>query len=104
MNNLSRLQGWYNSMCNDDWEHTYGISITNIDNPGWAFTVELAGTYLYDANFENVKIQREDDNNWVLCRVIDGVFDACGGPLNLDEMLSIFLAWAELVKQKSGTP
>ncbi|HBU98859.1 MAG TPA: hypothetical protein DEF21_13285 [Thalassospira lucentensis] len=31
-------------MRNDDWEHTYGIAIGNIDNPGWSLKVEFIGT------------------------------------------------------------
>ncbi|MGN0920934.1 MAG: immunity 53 family protein [Cellvibrio sp.] len=95
LNLLTRLQQWYLSMCNGDWEHTYGVSITNIDNPGWALTVELADTYLYGVEFQTVEIQREEDDDWVFCRVKDGEFDACGGPQNLNEMLAIFLNWAE---------
>lgn len=93
---LVRLQEWYLSMCNDDWEHTYGVSITNIDNPGWAVKVDLADTYLYDVEFPTVKIQRENEDDWVFCSVKDGQFDACGGPKNLKEILIIFLNWAEL--------
>ena len=95
INLLARLQHWYVSMCNGDWEHTYGVAITNIDNPGWALKVELFDTYLYDVEFETIKIQRDNDDDWIFCKVKDGEFDACGGPNNLDEILSIFLQWAE---------
>jgi hypothetical protein len=42
--NLEWLQQWYLSHCNEDWEHQYGISIKNIDNPGWHLSVDLVGT------------------------------------------------------------
>ena len=45
-NLLERLPWWYTSMCNGDWEHTYGVFISNIDNPGWSLKVELKDTYL----------------------------------------------------------
>jgi Immunity protein 53 len=32
---LTQLQSWYVAQCNGDWEHTCGISIETVDNPGW---------------------------------------------------------------------
>lgn len=91
---LLRLQSWYAEMCNGDWEHTYGVSIGNIDNPGWSLKVELTDTYLYDIPFAEIKIERTDDD-WVICKVSAGVFQSYGGIKNLTEMLVIFLDWAE---------
>jgi len=95
LNLLKRLQNWYASMCNDDWEHTYGVFISNIDNPGWSLKVELKDTYLYDVKFKDIKIQRDDENDWVLCKVEEGDFQGYGGPENLSELLETFLSWAE---------
>ncbi len=92
---LKRLEDWYASMCNDDWEHTYGVFISNIDNPGWLLKVELKDTYLYGAEFKDVKIQRDDENNWVFCKVEEGNFQGYGGTCNLGELIEIFLEWAE---------
>ena len=41
---LTQLQQWYLSNCNGDWEHTYGVSIGTLDNPGWSVKIELTGT------------------------------------------------------------
>ena len=92
---LAKIQSWYASMCNDDWEHTYGIFISNIDNPGWSLKVELKDTYLYDVEFKKVHVQRDDKNDWVICSVKDGDFQGYGGPENLGELLRVFLDWAE---------
>ncbi len=92
---LAKIQSWYVAMCNDDWEHTYGIFISNIDNPGWSLKVELKDTYLYDVEFKKMHIQRDDENDWVTCSVKDGDFQGYGGPRNLGELLNVFLAWAE---------
>jgi Immunity protein 53 len=51
MNALQELQQWYQSQCNGDWEHTYGVKIDTLDNPGWSVTIELADTYLYGRTF-----------------------------------------------------
>jgi hypothetical protein len=93
---LTRIQRWYAAMCNDDWEHTYGIVISNIDNPGWSLKVELKDTYLYDVEFKKIHIQRENEDDWVVCSVKDGEFQGYGGLENLGELLSIFLDWADL--------
>ncbi|MCP4491890.1 MAG: rhodanese-related sulfurtransferase [Gammaproteobacteria bacterium] len=90
---LERLQNWYSSMCNGDWEHTYGVFISNIDNPGWSLKIELIDTYLYNKTFDEVKIQREEDD-WLLCKVQDGNFQGYGGPGNLSELIHVFLNWA----------
>jgi hypothetical protein len=73
MDVLESMQDWYLSMCNGDWGHTYGIKIENIDNPGWAVTIKLMDTPLYQAKFDAIEIQRAEDD-WILCRVEDGIF------------------------------
>jgi hypothetical protein len=34
-------------------------------------------------------------DDWIICKVEGGKFAARGGPLKLDEMLNIFLRWAD---------
>ena len=92
---LSRLQGWYASQCNGDWEHSYGISIANIDNPGWSVDIELVDTELYGVEFSPVVVERQSSDDWVHCEVANGIFRGRGGPRNLEEILCIFLGWAE---------
>lgn len=81
-------------MCIGDWEHTYGITIETIDNPGWSLEVELADTPLYEKKFQDLKIQRDDEDDWVIVKVIDGNFIGYGGPQSLEELINIFLEWA----------
>ena len=40
------IQEWFFSQCNDVWEHSYGIKIDTLDNPGWSVLVDLHGTEL----------------------------------------------------------
>ncbi|WP_416397412.1 immunity 53 family protein [Allohahella sp. A8] len=99
MDIIGELQKWYLSQCNDDWEHTYGIAISNLDNPGWHFEVDLTDTYLEDVPFEtrSYGMGAEADisrNEWLICERKDRKFRASGGPEKLHEMISIFLAWA----------
>ena len=95
---LRRLQEWYSANCNGDWEHTYGLTIETLDNPGWALTVDLEDTYLMDAPFETVRIQRDQEENWILCRKDEFKYKGDGGPKNLGEIVQVFLNWAHANK------
>lgn len=97
---FERLENWYASMCNGDWEHTYGIFISNIDNPGWSVKVELQDTYLYNCDFPEIKVQGVVQDDWVACKKENGVFQGYCGSKNLGEMLAIFLDWAEKLDTK----
>jgi Immunity protein 53 len=93
---LMRLQNWYLSQCDEDWEHSYGIKIDTLDNPGWTIEIDLTGTVLEARPFNKIMIQREDENDWVHCRLKDNKFFGACGPKNLEEMLTLFLNWTEL--------
>lgn len=92
---MKRLQDFYMSLCDGDWHHTYGIRIENIDNPGWRFEADLYDTYLQEMSFEKITAQREVDCDWYLCEVKNYKFYGSCGPENLDEVITIFLNWAE---------
>jgi len=57
------LQSFYCRCCNGDWEHTYGIKIVTLDNPGWAVDVDMAELDLEDADFKEIDIQRNNEND-----------------------------------------
>lgn len=97
MQPLERLQVWYQGQCNGDWEHTYGIKIDTLDNPGWTVQISLQETYLEAESFEDVEINRTS-NSWIFARVTEKIFKISCGPRNLDEALSIFCNWAESKK------
>ena len=94
METLHQLQKWYHSQCNGDWEHSYGVEIGTLDNPGWRIIIELADTKLVDRPFTEVRQNREHPIDWIHCRVRDRKFEGFGGPFKLEEILKIFLAWA----------
>lgn len=93
MSVLSWLQQWYWNECNGDWEHSFGIQITTLDNPGWGVKVDLRETYLVDKPFLPISIERTKQN-WVTCEIVDKQFVSYGGPGNLLEILEIFRGWA----------
>ena len=45
---------WYVVQCNGDWEHSSGITITSLDNPGWLVKIELVGTALDNKEFRTI--------------------------------------------------
>jgi hypothetical protein len=99
MSALVQLQEWYLSQCNGDWEHTYGVSIGTLDNPGWTFEVELAESELDGKHFATVKHGEtadslEDNQDWFVCELKNNKFVAAGGPEKLNDMIEVFLKWA----------
>ncbi len=93
---FARLQEWYLSQCDNDWEHSYGIKIDTLDNPGWTVTIDLAGTKLEGLVSARQRIDRDEDD-WAQYEVRGQQFIACGGPLNLEELIDMFLLiWSEI--------
>lgn len=96
MNELQRLQRWYRTQCNEDWEHSYGVKIDTLDNPGWTVAIDLAETVLLGKHFEPLtRGHSEDDPDWIFCSVVDNRFVGHGGAGNLSELLGVFLEWAD---------
>ncbi|MCC7633192.1 immunity 53 family protein [Stenotrophomonas rhizophila] len=96
MGELQRLQQWYRMQCNEDWEHTFGITIETLDNPGWHVSIDLIETELEHRPFAPVsRGHSEDDEDWINCKLEQSQFVACGGAGNLTELLGISLNWAE---------
>jgi hypothetical protein len=67
---LSWLQQWYSAHCDGVWEHSFGITIETIDNPGWSVTISLERTELESMPFEPVKTEA-NERDWVQCRVAE---------------------------------
>jgi hypothetical protein len=52
------------------WEHSFGITIETIDNPGWSVTISLERTELESMPVEPVKTEA-NERDWVQCRVAE---------------------------------
>ena len=92
---LTQLQQWYLSNCNGDWEHTYGVSIGTLDNPGWSFKIELTGTPCDGRDLARKSVGDHDtDDSWYVYWVADNEYHAAGGALMLTKMIDDFLGWA----------
>jgi len=93
MNRFAQLQTWYASHCNGEWEHTYGVRIDSLDNPGWWVKVDLAGTELEQVSFAP-RLEHRSEIDWLDCKVKDKIFDGAGDPSKLESILAVFLDWA----------
>ena len=97
MHTLTRLQQWYESYCDVDWEHGFGIRITTLDNPGWSMTINLEGTDLENQPFSSIE-DIEPERDWICCWVTENTFHGVGGPQKLESMIELFLNWADTQK------
>ena len=96
---ISDLQEWYASQCDGDWEHSFGIRIDTLDNPGWSLSINLTGTDLEGLPFTELKENYDNERDWLICVVHDNSFGGSGGPLKLERMIQIFLQWVQSVEQ-----
>jgi hypothetical protein len=103
MSILNDLQAWYDAQCNGDWEHSFGVHIETLDNPGWKVTIDLHGTRLEELPFSPVHRGEpdveKDADTWIDCKVENGKFLAYGGSSQLEPILQTFLAWAKSVPE-----
>jgi|SRR3954454_2812140 hypothetical protein len=93
MRTLQELQDWYANQCDGAWEHTYGITIGTLDNPGWLVKIDLAKTILSNSAVA-LRSQETSPSDWLRCSVTDNVFTGAGDPSKLETILRIFLDWS----------
>jgi hypothetical protein len=95
VNAVTRLQDWFHAQCDREWEHADGIVIETLDNPGWTMKIALADTPLAAKSFAEIKRDYASESDWLTCFVRNGKFVGACGPRKLEEMIEVFLAWAE---------
>ena len=90
-NLITQLQNWYKTNCNGDWEHSYGLSLSTLDNPGWTLNIALQETALEKLDFNREYQSKGNEHDWYFITVKDGALDIACGPSNLSQVLQIFL-------------
>ncbi|KQS48479.1 immunity 53 family protein [Sphingomonas sp. Leaf198] len=101
--NLGWLNEWYLAQCDSDWEHSYGVKIDTLDNPGWSLKIELTDTALEGRAFERVTYGEISDEleewqhkgSWWVAVVKDNAFEVSCGPLDLSAAIGVFRRWVE---------
>ncbi len=102
--NLAWLQQFYLSFCNDDWEHSYGCTIENLDNPGWSFKFDLADTGFENLGGLDLKLgehSSEDGPDWIFLKKEGSTVIGACGPLKLDELIGHFRAWVLSINEQA---
>lgn len=89
---LERLQAWYQAECDGDWEHSWGVTIETLDNPGWSVEIDLSETVLACRPQPPVNIRTSDDD-WLIIHITDEKFVGSGDPRKLKEILEAFFAF-----------
>jgi hypothetical protein len=92
--NLDWLQDWYAAQCNGVWEHSWGIKIDNIDNPGWRIDIDIRDTSLEGEKLVAINIDRSEDD-WYHVACNGQKFQGVGGAKNLGDILQAFKEFVE---------
>jgi hypothetical protein len=85
---LELLQEWYISNCDGDWEHSYGVKIETLDNPGWVVRIDLDETA-----WEDITHEEEQDNgerDWYHIKIESSKFTGGGDPTKLKFIIERF--------------
>jgi hypothetical protein len=101
MNQLEWLQDYYLSCCNGDWEHTHGVKVDTLDNPGWVITIDLEDTVVENTPFKKINWNTNDED-WGDCEVINKIFKGYGGSKNLEDLILVFRKWVEENERLNG--
>lgn len=94
LDTLREIERWYAAHCDGDWEHTYGVDIQTLDNPGWRVHIDLHETSLAAVPFESVRYgDPEGGSDWLHLSVVDYQFRGVGDASKLAVILEAFLDW-----------
>jgi len=84
---LARLENWYASQCDGEWEHHRGVIIETLDNPGWRLKADVSQTF----ETKTILSNQNSDSDWIHCEVKDGEFLGAGDPEKLANIIEAFL-------------
>lgn len=100
LSSVSWLQDWYSRQCDGEWEHSKGIKIDTLDNPGWKVEIDLSK---YGAIKNAVVRDERNSDQWLFCEVREAVFEAFGAPNRLNAILDAFRAFVTEIEGVTGT-
>lgn len=86
---LNWLMNWYNTQCDGNWEHDYGILIETTDNPGWSIEINLQNTSVNDLEIP-WGYHQINETSWYGYKIENSLFTASCSPLYLENLITIF--------------
>ncbi len=92
---VNKIQQWYKSNCDGDWEHTYGIDIMFVDSKSWKISIDLAQTVYEDLSLPT-RIENRSTYDWFEYQVSNATFTANCGCLSLAETLNAFCSLVKI--------
>jgi hypothetical protein len=95
MDSFTWLQDWYAKQCDGTWEHTYGIQIETLDNPGWSVKINLEKTRYSGISGVTIVEDHTGASDWIVCKIADDRFEGCGDPQKLLAIVQKFRKWIE---------
>jgi hypothetical protein len=84
-----KLENWYSSQCDGEWEHQFGIAIETLDNPGWEVTIDLDETKWCDLIYEK-RIGIIEQSSWMWASISECKFQGSGDTSKLNEIITTF--------------
>jgi hypothetical protein len=95
---LDWLTHWYEQQCDGQWEHSYGVTIDTLDNPGWALKIDLSDTPQDGQAMERLTHNMDHETDWWTCWTENNQFHGAGGPGQLAALVETFRAWTKSVR------
>lgn len=89
------LLAWYKVHCDGLWEHTHGIKLETLDNPGWILTVDLIHTNLQGLTMAELSEGCSPDDHpvsprWIHCVVRENRFQGTCDPTQVARLFLVF--------------
>lgn len=102
MTELEWIMNWFDSQCDGDWEHEYGIKIITSDNPGWIVRIDLAETELEKLNIEYYLVEKSEQD-WYGISIKKSVFEGVGDTNKLSFILNKFKELVDEFKSSANS-
>jgi Immunity protein 53 len=99
---LKNLIDWYTIQCDGLWEHTNGITIHSLDNPGFSINIDLLGTRFENNCYQSIDWESNTDlgNEWISCYKTDEkIWVGACSPKQLERTIDLFIQWTLLSEQ-----
>ena len=94
LDDFQYLASWYHQHCDGEREHSYGIAIDTLDNPGWKICIDLQDTPLEGRTLSPPVKVEESEERWLHVHVENQRFVAFCGPESLPRALEVFRQWS----------